>query len=143
MNWGTGIVIFFTLFAISMISAVVATTRHAPQMVQKDYYALDLNYQAHLEKKQNTAALAAAPQVRYEREQQSIRIAFPEGMVAKSGTAKCFRSVTTQDDVVTKIENTALLSIPADQFASGRWHLELDWEDASGKPYFWETTFDK
>lgn len=64
MNWGTGIVIFFVFFALSMISLVVATTRHPPQLVQKDYYALDLNYQAHLEKKQNMATLGTQPQVR-------------------------------------------------------------------------------
>ena len=138
-NWGTGILIFFILFAVSMTSAVIATTRHPPQMVQKDYYALDLNYQEHLEKKQNAAALPASPEVRFNAGQKAIAVRFPDGMTAQSGTAKCYRSITTSDDVTTKIENTASLDIPAEGFAAGRWHVELDWQTADGKKFYWET----
>ncbi len=138
-NWGTGILIFFILFAVSMTSAVIATTRHPPQMVQKDYYALDLNYQEHLEKKQNAAALPASPEVRFNAGQKAIAVRFPDGMTAQTGTAKCYRSITTSDDVTTKIENTASLDIPAEGFAAGRWHVELDWQTADGKKFYWET----
>jgi hypothetical protein len=143
MNWGTGIVIFFSLFALSMIGAVVATTKHPPQMVQKDYYALDLNYQEHLQKKQNTAALRAFPKVAFGAAAQVLRVEFPEGMIAQSGTVKCYRSSTTHDDVLVKIENATSVEIPAEKFASGRWHLELDWEGTDGKKYFWEAVFSK
>lgn len=139
-NWGTGIIIFFSFFAISMVSLVVATARHPPQMVQKDYYALDLNYQERLEKKQNTATLATMPQVSFDAAAQVVRVKFPEGMTAQSGTAKCYRSATTHDDVSVKIENATSVDVPAETFAAGRWHIELDWVAADGKKYFWETT---
>ena len=139
MNWGTGIVIFFSFFAISMVSLVVATAKHPPQMVQKDYYALDLNYQERLDKKQNTAALTARPQVRFDAAAQVVRVNFPEGMTAQSGTAKCYRSSTTREDFSTAIENTSVLEIPATGLTPGRWHVELDWTAADGKSYFWET----
>ncbi|MDX1910663.1 MAG: FixH family protein [Saprospiraceae bacterium] len=140
MNWGTGIVIFFIVFATSMVFAVVSTTKYPPQMVQKDYYALDINYQAHLEKKQHAAALASPPQARFEAADKSIQVLLPEGMNARKGTVKCYRSATTRDDVLTPFENAASISIPAATFPAGRWHLELDWEDQQGKPYFWQTT---
>lgn len=140
-NWGTGIVIFFSFFAISMVSLVVATAKHPPQMVQKDYYALDLNYQAHLEKKQNAASLNMQPEVSFDAATQVVQVSLPEGMVAQSGTAKCYRSATTRDDVVVKIENAASAAISAEKFPAGRWHAELDWTDADGKNYFWETVF--
>ncbi len=139
MNWGTGITLFFVFFAASMITLVVATTRHPPQMVQKDYYALDLNYQERLEKKQNTATLATMPQVSFDAAARVVRVKFPEGMTAQSGTAKCYRSSTTREDFSTAIENTSVLDIPATGLTPGRWHVELDWEAADGKPYFWET----
>jgi len=138
-NWGTGIVLFFIFFAVSMISLVVATTRYPPQLVQKDYYALDLNYQERLEKKQNTATLSAMPRVHFDANAQKIQVKFPEGMTAQSGTAKCYRSATTREDVSAPIVNTSMLDIPAVGFTAGRWHVELDWEDADGKKYFWET----
>ncbi len=140
-NWGTGVTLFFIFFAVSMIAAVVATTRHPPQMVQKDYYSLDLNYQERLEKKQNTAMLAVMPKVHFDAAAQNIQVQFPEGMTAKNGLAKCYRSATTRDDFSTKIENTSVLDIPAGSLQSGRWHIELDWETADGKKYFWETAF--
>ncbi|MBC7776535.1 MAG: FixH family protein, partial [Phycisphaerae bacterium] len=127
-------------FAVSMVSLAVATTRHPPQMVQKDYYALDLNYQAHLDKRQNTAALSAPPTLRFDGAAQMIRVIFPEGMRVQNGTAKCYRSVTTRDDILIKIEDATTLNIPTEKFAAGRWHVELDWTADDGKPYFWETT---
>ena len=139
-NWGTGITIYFLIFAVSMISLAVATTRHPPQLVQKDYYALDLNYQAHLEKRQNTAALSAQPTLQFDKAAGLIRIIFPDGMKVQYGTAKCYRSVTTRDDVVVKIEDATVLNIPTENFATGRWHVELDWTADNGKPYFWEGT---
>lgn len=139
MNWGTGIVIFFSFFAISMVTAVVATTRHAPQMVQKDYYNLDLNYQAHLEKKQNTASLPVLPSAKYEATTGSLEFQLPEGMTAQTGSIKCYRSATAREDILVKLEQTNRLSIPAQDFTAGRWHLEADWVDQAGKTYFWET----
>ncbi len=141
-HWGTGITIFFLLFVVSMTCLVVATTRHPPQMVQPDYYALDLNYQERLEKKQNTAALAAPPQVYFDAARGSIQIKMSAGMIAQHGTVKCYRSSTTLDDYTAKIEDAAWLGIPAGHFTTGRWHVELDWVVADGKKYFWETTVD-
>jgi len=138
-NWGTGITIFFIFFAVSMTVAVIATTRYPPQLVQKDYYALDLNYQDRLLQKQNTAALATMPKVQYDGTAKMIQVTLPEGMTATTGTAKCYRSVTTKDDFTTKFEQASTLAIPAATLTAGRWHLELEWEAADGKKYFWET----
>ena len=137
-NWGTGVAIFLVLFASSMIFAVVSTTRYPPQLVQKDYYALDMNYQARLEQKQNTAQLPRVPKIQYVAAQRSIQVDFPEGMMASQGTVKCFRSSTTKDDFTTSFQEKNTLLIPAEALKSGRWHVELEWE-ADGKLYFWET----
>jgi nitrogen fixation protein FixH len=130
-NWGTGIVIFFTLFASSMIFAVVSTTKYPPQLVQKDYYALDLNYQDRLERKQNTAALLSRPTATFESNARRIKVQLPEGMVANQGSAKCYRSATTREDLTTSLDNN---------MTPGRWHVEMEWETTDGKKYFWETT---
>ncbi len=138
-NWGTGIVIFFTFFAASMTFAVVSTTRYPPQLVQNDYYTLDLNYQDRVEKKQNTAALMAAPLVDFIAANKTIQVKFPDGMVAESGTSKCYRSATTKEDFTTQLVHASTQEIPAEGLTPGRWHVELDWLDADGKKYFWET----
>ncbi len=141
-HWGTGITIFFIFFVISMTCLVVATTRHPPQMVQHDYYALDLNYQDRLEKKQNAAALTAPPQVHFDGAGKNVQVSMPAGMIALHGTVKCYRSSTTRDDFFAKMENATGLNLPAGQLVPGRWHVELDWEAMDSKKYFWETTIE-
>lgn len=138
LNWGTGIFIFFALYASSMLFAVISTTKHPPQLVQKDYYALDLNYQARVDQKQNTAQLLRVPKVYYVEADKSIQVDFPEGMTADYGTVKCFRSSTTKDDFTTSFTEKNTLLVPAETLEPGRWHVELEWETA-GKKYFWET----
>lgn len=137
-NWGTGIIIFFIFFAGSMTFAVVATTRYPPQMMQKDYYALDLNYQERLDQKQNTAALALAPTAQFQSGTNIIQVDLPAEMTAVKGSVKCYRSATTRDDVLVKMENQTTVQIPAAELASGRWHIEVEWETGDGKTYFWE-----
>jgi nitrogen fixation protein FixH len=138
MNWGTAIVLFFIFFAVSMVSAVVATTKHPPQLVQKDYYALDLNYQAHLEKKQHAAALSVRPEVVFDVAARAVQVTFPQGMTARTGTVKCYRSANAGDDITTALKDQATATIPIGHVPGGRWHVALDWEDTDGKAYFLE-----
>jgi nitrogen fixation protein FixH len=143
MNWGTGIVIFFIVFAVSMISAVVATTKYPPQLVQKDYYALDLNYQERMDRKQKTAALEALPKASFDAASQSISVVFPEGMDVRSGTVKCFRPASAKEDVVMAFEKVQAVAVPAEKMTAGRWNVELEWENEAGEKFFWETGVNK
>lgn len=137
-NWGTGIALVFITFAVGMIALVFASRQHDPGLMQKDYYALDLNYQDRLERKQNAAKMPVPPQVRVEAAAQALTIQFPEGMENAIGTAKLYRSSTVKDDFLVKIENVQAVQVATEKMTAGRWHVELEWE-AAGKLYFWET----
>lgn len=137
-NWGTGIALAYGLFALVMVSAVFASRKHDPGLVQKNYYDLDLNYQERMDKKQNTSALPQLPGARFDVSGKNITINFPGTMQVAGGTAKLYRSATTKDDFTVDLGTASAYAIPAEHLASGRWHLELDWQ-ANGKPYFWET----
>lgn len=137
-NWGTGIALVYGFFALSMVGVVFASRKHDPGLVQKNYYDLDLNYQARMDKKQNASALAELPRMRFNAPGKTISVQFPGGMNVSGGSAKLYRSATTRDDFSVKIENANPLEIPAANMASGRWHVELDWE-ADGKAYFYES----
>lgn len=137
-NWGTGIALVYGLFALSMVGVVFISRKHDPGLVQKNYYDLDLNYQARMDKKKNTSVLTTLPQARFQAPEKIISLQFPTGMNVAGGTAKLYRSATTADDFTMKIGNASSFEIPANNLAAGRWHMELDWE-ADGKAYFWET----
>ncbi len=139
IGWGTGIALFYGLFAVVMVSAVVASRQHNPGLVQKNYYDLDLNYQARMVQKQNTAALATLPKVRYDGETQSVHITLPDGQTATKGTVKMYRVTNTADDFAIALDNLAGATVPARHLASGRWLLELEWE-FEGKSYFFDSS---
>jgi nitrogen fixation protein FixH len=142
MSWSTGITLFFILFAGSMTTAVIATTKYTPQLVQQDYYALDVEYQAHLEKKQRTAALSAPPTVLVDATNQQVMVTLPAGMTATAGKLNYYRSATTRDDITISIDQSMnRIILPAQRLKSGRWHLTLDWTDQHQLTYYWATTF--
>lgn len=140
MNWGTGIALAYIIFAVSMVGVVFASRKHDPGLVQKDYYELDLNYQDRLERKQHTAALAEKPEVRFDATRHTVAIYFPESMKNAAGKAKFFRSASTSDDFTVSFNDGTPLVQDASELASGRWHVEMEWE-AGETPYFWESSF--
>jgi hypothetical protein len=139
-NWGTGIALTYVVFIGFMVTSYIRSRNYDPGLVDKDYYNLDLNYQARLVKKQNAGQLAVPPAVRFDIGAKSVEVALPAEMSSATGTAKCYRSATTEEDFTTQFDHSNTLSIPAGKMTPGRWHIELDWEVA-GKTYFYETTF--
>ncbi len=137
-SWGTGIALFYGTFVIGMLSLVMATRKHDPGLVQKDYYALDLNYQERLERKQNARTLLVPPKVWVLPDNKTLNIQLPEGMENAAGTTKFYRPASVKDDFTVEIANGEPMQLNTEKMAPGRWHVEMEWE-AGGKKYFWET----
>lgn len=136
-NWGTGIALVYGLFALTMIAVVMRSRSYDPGLVQNDYYNLDLNYQAHYDKKQNTAHLKQPLVVRYDAARQAILLQFPTGIGTPAGSIKCFRSSTIKDDFRLKIktDSDGTMGISTGQIMPGIWNLDIDWQ-ANGTKYF-------
>lgn len=139
-NWGTGIALVYLIFAGGMIGMVFASRKYDPGLVQNDYYNLDLNYQDRLDRKNNTAALPEQPKLVESGANKTVTIQLPAGMGDAQGNAKYYRSATVQDDFTLKFDNGQAPNISTEKLASGRWHVEMEWE-AAGKKYFWESSF--
>jgi nitrogen fixation protein FixH len=139
-NWGTGVALAFSIFAVGMVLLVIAARQHDPGLMQEDYYALDLNYQDRLDRSQNTASLATQLQLTINSVDKSLSIQFPAGMERSLGTAKFYRSTTIKDDFLVKFDNGQPLQVSTSTMAPGRWHVELEWT-VVGEKYFWETAF--
>ena len=138
-NWGTGIALVYGIFVVAMLTLVIRSTRYDPGLVQKDYYKLDLNYQEHFDKKQNTANLAQKPEAAFDTRTQKVVIRFPEGMAVQTGSAKFMRASAVNTDDFHVALSGGLTEVPAETLHKGRWHIELDWV-ADSRPYFMETT---
>ncbi|MCS6928638.1 MAG: FixH family protein [Saprospiraceae bacterium] len=140
LNWGIGIALFYSAFVVTMLIVVFRSRAHDPVMVSKNYYELDLNYQAHLEKKQHAAALGTPLVARYDVGKGAFLLLFPQKAGKPTGKVKCFRAATTRDDRWFDIQTDeqGIMEIPAADFVPGRWHLEADWQGADGTSYFHE-----
>jgi nitrogen fixation protein FixH len=140
INWGTGIAITYTVFALSMVGAVFASRKHNPGLVQKNYYDLDINYQQRMDQKQNAARLVAAPKVVYDTKTGAVRITLPDDLPLADGTVLLYRSANNQDDITVPFSQKKVVEIHIDKPASGLWHAELTWS-AGSTAYFNEATF--
>jgi len=137
LSWGTGIALFYGSFVLIMVFAVVMASREDPGLLRKDYYKLDLEYQAHMDKKVNTAELEATPTVRFDAQKQQLFIDWPQGLSLKKGLLNMYRLSDERDEF--RLELTpelSVLGIPAAKLGTGKWQVELDWLGPNGKTYF-------
>ncbi len=139
LNWGTGIFIFYTVFAGSLIFQVFQSTHYDNSLVVDNYYEEDLNYQAQYERKENAAALAEPVVVSWEAERQGILVQFPAEITDIGGTLVLYRPSTQsldQEFQVT-VDEINQMFLPTQDILPGRWSVRISWEDAN-KEYFSE-----
>lgn len=140
ISWGTGIALVYAAFALSMVAMVLVSRQYDPRLVQKDYYALDLNYQERLERKQNAAALPQDLNINFDQSSKAVVLQFPVSAGQPSGAIKFSQAAAGNDDFNADIsaDTNGVMQIPAGKLPQGRWHVEVTWE-ANGVKYYKET----
>jgi hypothetical protein len=137
-NWGTGIFAFYGLFMIAMLTAVFASGNYKPNLVQKDYYALDINYQQRLDAKNRAFSLSVKPVARFEN--GFLIIEMPQEALPQSGSILIYRGSNDQPDVVRPVVAAPVQRVAMpDDVASGKWHVDLLW-NSDGADYYVETS---
>ena len=63
INWGTGIAIFYTLFASVLVMVVIKSKQYDHSLVVDNYYEEDLHYQSHFDKLVNSQQAGMAVQI--------------------------------------------------------------------------------
>jgi hypothetical protein len=143
-NWGTGIFIFYTLFAITLISMVIRSTQYDHSLVAKDYYAEDLAYQSTFVKMENSLSLENPPVIKHNGGEELLRIQFSDKSVAPIGTVHLYRPNNEKLDKYypVKIDAAGLWQISTKDLAPGYWKVKLAWQ-AAGTDYLDLTDFIK
>lgn len=138
-NWGTGIALFYGLFAAVLIFAVISSTTHNNSLVVDNYYEEDLKYQEHYDKLAN--ALHADVDVKLDNKNSLVKLQFPESDADISGEVHFFRpSDETKDFKITVGTNEGGSQVvPTAGLANGLWKVKINWS-AAGKQYYSEET---
>lgn len=138
-NWGHGIALFYTTFAVSMIAIVLKSTQYDHSLVTEKYYEQDLQYQDHYEKLANSQKLLQPVQVVEDRDAGSLSIQFPEGLKDIHGKVTFYRPVNDTEDFSMPFELDQGLNLQYDTRAlqPGLWTIQIDWL-AGDVPYYQE-----
>lgn len=137
-NFGTGIAVVYSIFALSMLTAAIRSTHYDVGLVKKDYYADDLNYQQHFNKIQNEKG--SAERLKMERDTEgSLILQFPKTQMPPNGTITFFRpskvGIDQTFDLKTNADNTMV--IPTNTMIRGAWKIQIDWM-ANGMAFYRE-----
>ncbi len=77
INWGSGIAIFYSLFVITMVYAVVRSTQFDNSLVSDHYYADDLKYQEKFDKLSNAQGLKQDLEIQTAESGSQVELFFP------------------------------------------------------------------
>lgn len=137
-TWGTGIFLFYTVFASSLIFQVYQSTRYDHSLVVEDYYAQDLAYQSIYERKQNSLSLSEPVIAQTTADGNWLELTFPEEVGAVRGEVLLYRPSTRNLDVNVPLvfapDSPRFVRLPVDQLTSGRWIAKISWE-ADGREF--------
>lgn len=134
MNWGWRITIVYSLFALTMIGAVIYSTTLDVNLVEEDYYEKEVNYQQVINKKENALRDSATFDVAVVGD--SVVIHFPTAVA--QGKAYFIRSADVNNDK--KFELKVLngkQTFSKELFKAGSYNLQIDWKGNSAD-YYWE-----
>lgn len=131
INWGTGIVlafIAFITFILYFVYRMSTDDRANHDLVTKEYYKKELDYQKEIDATKNAARMDAALTI--QKSEQGININFPERFDPKKikGTVSLYRPSNKHLDVnfPISLSKTHLL-IPDNRLVDGRWDITVAW----------------
>ncbi len=136
-NWGTGIFIFYSLFAIALFYQVYASTKYSNDLVEDDYYEKDLAYQSRYEQMENSLSLANPLSISFLKEKRIVQLDFPEGENPATGKIRFYRADDETKDLLlpVKLDDQGQMLVDISPFLNGMWKVEVEWE-MDGTTYF-------
>ena len=138
-NWGTGIALFYTIFAAVLIFAVIKSTSYDNSLVSDQYYADDLKYQEHYVKLVNSKALTE--DLKIVRGKTDVTLTFPAEVGVVQGEIVFFCPSDSKQDFTLPVRPDAerRQNVPIEGLKPGLWKVKVDWQ-ANGKTHYKEET---
>ncbi|MEL6253295.1 MAG: FixH family protein [Bacteroidota bacterium] len=137
MSWGKKIAIFYTVFAVSMLSAVIFASMQTLHLVSEDYYQEEIAYEERIQEIKNTQELDALVEIAKVHE-STFAFHFPESAHQAIGVIQFYRPSDAELDQAFPIklaDGKQLISV--DKLAGGNWQVQIRWA-MNGKAYYQE-----
>jgi hypothetical protein len=138
INWGAGIAITYTLFAVSTSAFVAFAMGRRVDLVSTDYYVQSLQVDGRMEATRNGLALGEGLQVKKEAGAVIVTCRVDEPSAA-AGKVRLYRSAdaTADRELPLSLDADGRQRLSIVGLAPGAWRLQLEWQ-MHGRPYFVE-----
>ena len=128
-NWGTGIALVYTAFAVSIVLLVVNSFSKKIDLVAPDYYAKELVYQDQINKMNNARSLKEA--IAWNVYGNKLELVFPQEFASMEvkGQATLFKPSDVNADKSYDLsqDGSGKQVISTTGLQSGMYKLKLDW----------------
>lgn len=133
MNWGKSIVLvfaFFIAFILYFVFEVQSNAKYDNELVVEEYYKHDARFDDELKKLQNAEIIKECPIIINNHD--GVTISFPNSFELEklSGKVSFYRPSAKNMDfnLALKLASNNTMSIPLNNFKSGRWNVMLNWQ---------------
>ena len=138
INWGTGIVIAFVIFASLLTVAMVLGARQRVDLVTPEYYEEEIRFQDKINHRENAKEIGG---IDITVEKNALKITFPKALQPENtnGLIKFYKP----DNAIVDFETALTLSadnsivIDTEKRIGGLWKLMIEAEQ-NGTVYYWE-----
>jgi hypothetical protein len=140
-NWGTKLIMVFSIFVLGMVALVVMSMRQKVDLVAKDYYKDELRYQEVLNATNLANGLSAA--VKVTKEANAISIQLPQEMSSAAVKGNVFfycpSDATKDQHIPLVVDSKGLQWVDLPKLKPGKYIIKISWE-FDKKQYYAEQT---
>jgi nitrogen fixation protein FixH len=129
LNWGFGIAVVYTLFAVCMILFAVKASQQHYDLVNDNYYNEAVNYQKKIDAGKNAALADSKLSIEYLAKENAIEISSVSKSNNINGTLSFYKPDKAGDDfqVAFSINESGKKLIPLKKLAHGYWSVNVAW----------------
>jgi len=130
-KWGIGIAVFYSSFILVMLIVVVVSRFNRVDLVAKDYYQQEIEYQQQIERIKTDKSLGNGVKVSYDRADREIVLDFPDNLDYKviDGNVLFFRpaDATLDKTIPIVLDENGFQRVDATTLKTGLWKVQIFW----------------
>jgi hypothetical protein len=145
MSWGWRIFTIYVVFVLLILGMVFFAMRQNVDLVAKDYYKQEIEYQTTIDKLKNARDLPQPLLVQHDDTKDQLMVVFPANISANGvqGQIHFYKPDNATLDWSEAVQPDAQgrQAIDLKKMAAGRWKVSIDWR-ANGNDYLTEETLE-
>lgn len=137
--WPYAIIAYFVVFITAMACWVVVAMRNNMELVRKDYYEHEIQYQRQIDKAKRTAALGREISITYKMEDNLVEITLPRNENSEpQGIITFYRPSDARLDrsIPVAIDHNGKQLIATGGLEGGLWRVQVSWKAGEEDYYF-------